>query len=54
MKVVLCCLDGESMVDSRKDPVFVGITANWKHTTKLPSQHFRCTVFDCCGMPIVA
>ena len=25
MKVVLCCLDGENVVGSRKDPVFFGI-----------------------------
>ena len=41
MKVVLCCLDGESVVGSRKDPVLV--TYNWRRMTKLLSQHFCCT-----------
>ena len=30
-EVVVCCLDG----------------VGWKRTTKLLSQHFRCTAFDC-------
>ena len=44
MKEVVCCLDGENLVGSRKDPV---LATNRKHTTKLPSQHFRYTAFDC-------
>ena len=58
MKVVLCCLDGENLVGSRKYPVFV---TSLKRTTKLPTQHFRCTAFDClsvsagcyCSIPVV-
>ena len=41
MKVVLCCLDGENLVGSRKDSGF--LATNWRHMTKLLSQHFRCT-----------
>ena len=54
-QVVVCCLDGENLVDSRKDSVFVAY--NWKHPMKLPSQHFCCTAFDClsvsAALPIV-
>ena len=45
MKVVLCCLDGENVVGSHKDPVLVAYIATiWRRMTKLLSQHFRCTV----------
>ena len=40
MKVVLCCLDGENVVGSRKDS---GFLAYRRRMTKLLSQHFRCT-----------
>ena len=43
MKVVLCCLDGENVVDSREDPGSWHIATNWRRMTKLLSQHFRCT-----------
>ena len=44
MKVVLCCLDGENVVDSRNNPVLVTYSyTNWRRMTKLLSQHFRCT-----------
>ena len=43
MKVVLCCLDGESVVGSRKDLFWWRIATNWRRMTKLLSQHFRCT-----------
>ena len=47
VKAVMCCLDGENLVGSRKDPVFVA---------KLPSQHFRCAALflsGFCRIPIV-
>ena len=47
IKVVVCCLDGEILVGIRKDPFLRRIATNWKCTTKLPSQLFRCTAFDC-------
>ena len=35
--LVSCCLDGEKVVDIDDTSVW---QANWKRTTKLPSQHF--------------
>ena len=43
MKVVVYCLDGKNLVSSRSWHV----ATNWKRITKVPSQHFRCTAFDC-------
>ena len=43
IKVVLCCLDGENVVGSRKILVSWHIATNWRRMTKLLSQHFRCT-----------
>ena len=55
MKVVVCCLDGENLVGSRKHPVFVTYSYKQKCTMKLPSQHFHCSAFDYfCRMPIIA
>ena len=45
MKAVVCCLDGENSVGSRKILFSWRIATNWRRTTKLPSQHFRCTAF---------
>ena len=41
----MCCLDGEKVIGSRDVLSLQLIAANRKDTTKLLSQHFRCTVF---------
>ena len=43
MKVVVCCLDGENLVGSRKDPVFVAYIYSLEAQDETAESALRCT-----------